>query len=119
MPRPAAGKTALRICRIVFIRPKSYDAAPERPQLPMLSCAVMLDLKFVVDNRDTVLSALAARGQGLATIQAFPGLEGVDPWALDGERRALIQETEALRYKQRSVGEEIARRGKAKRTPRS
>jgi len=74
----------------------------------------MLDLKFVVDNRDAVLSALAARGQGLATIQTFPGLAGVDPWTLDGERRALIQETEQLRHRQRSVGEEIARRGKAK-----
>ena len=74
----------------------------------------MLDLKFVVDNRDSVLGALAARGQGLATIQAFPGLEGVDPWVLDGERRALIQETQQLRHRQRTVGEEIARRGKAK-----
>jgi seryl-tRNA synthetase len=74
----------------------------------------MLDLKFVVENKDAVLGALAARGQSLAAIQAFPGLEGVDPWALDGERRALIQETEELRHKQRTVGEEIARRGKAK-----
>jgi seryl-tRNA synthetase len=74
----------------------------------------MLDLKFVVENRDAVLAALAARGQSLASIQAFPGLEGVDPWALDGERRALIQETEELRHEQRTVGEEIARRGKAK-----
>jgi seryl-tRNA synthetase len=80
----------------------------------MLSCAVMLDLKFVVENRDLVLAALAARGQGLAAIQAFPGLEGVDPWALDAERRALIQETEELRHRQRTTGEEIARRGKAK-----
>ena len=74
----------------------------------------MLDLKFVVENKDAVLGALAARGQSLAAVQAFPGLEGVDPWALDGERRALIQETEELRHKQRTVGEEIARRGKAK-----
>ena len=74
----------------------------------------MLDLKFVVDNRDAVLAALAARGQSLATIQAFPGLEGVDPWTLDAERRALIQETEELRHRQRTVGEEIARRAKAK-----
>ena len=74
----------------------------------------MLDLKFVVENKDAVLAALAARGQSLAAVQAFPGLEGVDPWALDGERRALIQETEELRHKQRTVGEEIARRGKAK-----
>jgi len=74
----------------------------------------MLDLKFVVENKDAVLAALAARGQGLAAVQAFPGLEGVDPWALDGERRALIQETEELRHTQRTTGEEIARRGKAK-----
>ena len=74
----------------------------------------MLELKFVVENKDAVLEALAARGQSLAAIQAFPGVEGVDPWALDAERRALIQETEELRHRQRTVGEEIARRGKAK-----
>ena len=74
----------------------------------------MLDLKFVVENRELVLAALAARGQSLAAIQEFPGLAGVDPWALDAERRALIQETEELRHRQRKVGEEIARRGKAK-----
>ncbi len=73
----------------------------------------MLDLKFVVENKDAVLGALAARGQSLEAIQAFPGLEGVEPWSLDGERRALIQETEELRHRQRTVGEEIARRGKA------
>lgn len=74
----------------------------------------MLELKFVVENKDAVLGALAARGQGLAAIQALPGLAGVDAWALDGERRALIQETEQLRHQQRTTGEEIARRGKAK-----
>ena len=47
-------------------------------------------------------------------MQAFPGLAGVDPWALDTERRALIQEVEQLRHRQRVAGEEIARRGKAK-----
>jgi len=73
----------------------------------------MLDLKFVVENRDAVLRALEARGQSLESVQAFPGLDG-DPWTLDGERRALIQQTEELRHEQRSVGEEIARRGKAK-----
>src|SRR5262249_28008346 len=86
----------------------------EGPVRRVLSCPVMLDLKFVVENRDVVLGALAARGQDLAAIQAFPGLEGVDPWALDVERRALIQETEQLRHRQRTVGEEIARRGKAR-----
>jgi seryl-tRNA synthetase len=80
----------------------------------VLSCAVMLDLKFVAENREVVLGALAARGQSLATIQASPGLEGLDPWTLDAERRALIQQTEELRHRQRSAGEEIARRAKAK-----
>ncbi len=80
----------------------------------MLSCAVMLDLKFVVENREAVLAMLASRGQALEDVQAFPGLAGVDPWALDAERRSLIQEVEGLRHRQRVTGEEIARRGKAK-----
>jgi seryl-tRNA synthetase len=80
----------------------------------VLSCSVMLDLKFVVENREAVLSMLAARGQTLEDVQSFPGLSGVDPWALDRERRALIQEVESLRHRQRVAGEEIARRGKAK-----
>jgi seryl-tRNA synthetase len=74
----------------------------------------MLDLKFVVENRDAVLEMLSARGGGLEQVQAWPGLAGVDPWALDIERRKLIQEVEELRHQQRKVGEEIARRGKAK-----
>jgi len=80
----------------------------------VLSCAVMLDLKFVVENREAVLAMLASRGQALEDVQAFPGLAGVDPWALDAERRSLIQEVEGLRHRQRVTGEEIARRGKAK-----
>jgi seryl-tRNA synthetase len=76
--------------------------------------AAMLDLKYVVENRERVLSMLAARGQSLEQIQAGPGLAGTDPWALDGERRALIREVEQLRHRQRKVGEEIARRGKAR-----
>jgi len=74
----------------------------------------MLDLKYVVENREAVLSMLASRGSDLAGVQSFPGLAGVDPWALDAERRALIQEVEELRHRQRVAGEEIARRGKAK-----
>jgi seryl-tRNA synthetase len=74
----------------------------------------MLDLRYVVENRDRVLSMLAARGQTLEQIQAWPGLAGTDPWALDVERRALIKEVEQLRHQQRKVGEEIARRAKAK-----
>src|SRR5512139_2510113 len=74
----------------------------------------MLELKFVVENKEAFLAMLASRGQTLEQIQAFPGLAGVDPWALDAERRALIQEVEQLRHRQRTAGEEIARRGKAK-----
>ena len=74
----------------------------------------MLDLKYVVENREAVLAMLASRGQGLEDVQAFPGLAGVDPWALDTERRALIHEVEQLRHRQRTAGEEIARRGKAR-----
>ncbi|HVO10975.1 MAG TPA: serine--tRNA ligase [Vicinamibacteria bacterium] len=74
----------------------------------------MLDPRWVVDNRDAVLGMLESRGQTLQAVQAFPGLEGVDPWALDAVRRALIQEVEQLRHRQRTVGEEIARRGKAR-----
>jgi len=80
----------------------------------VLSCPAMLDLKYVVENREAVLAMLASRGQGLDDLRAFPGLAGVDPWALDAERRALIQEVEQLRHRQRVAGEEIARRGKAK-----
>ena len=80
----------------------------------MLSSPAMLDLKYVVENREDVLAMLANRGQGLDGVQAFPGLAGVDPWALDTERRALIQEVEQLRHRQRVAGEEIARRGKAR-----
>jgi seryl-tRNA synthetase len=74
----------------------------------------MLDLKFVVENREQVLRMLASRGQSLEQIQTWPGLAGVDPWTLDATRRALIREVEQLRHRQRLVGEEIARRAKAK-----
>jgi seryl-tRNA synthetase len=74
----------------------------------------MLDLKYVVENREALLAMLASRGQSLEDVQAFPGLAGVDPWALDTERRALILEVEHLRHRQRVAGEEIARRGKAR-----
>jgi len=74
----------------------------------------MLDLKFVVENRERVLQALLSRGQTLEQIQAWPGLSGIDPWTLDGERRAVIQKVEQLRHRQRLAGEEIARRGREK-----
>jgi seryl-tRNA synthetase len=64
----------------------------------------MLDLKYVVENRERVRAALDARGLG-------PG--EVDVWALADERRVLIQRVEQLRHRQRVGGEEIARLGKA------
>jgi seryl-tRNA synthetase len=74
----------------------------------------MLDLRYVVENREAVLAMLASRGQTLEELLRFPGLAGADPWALDGERRALIQQVEQLRHRQRTVGEEIARRGRVR-----
>ncbi len=71
----------------------------------MLFSKAVLDLKFVVENRDRVLRALESRGMG-------PG--EADVWSLDTDRRALIQKVEQLRHRQRVGGEEIARLGKAK-----
>src|SRR5690349_8478980 len=67
----------------------------------------MLDLRWVTENRAAVEAMLAARG---ATLDLSRG----DPWALDAERRSLLQKVEQLRHRQRVVGEEIARRGRAK-----
>jgi seryl-tRNA synthetase len=75
----------------------------------------MLDLRFVVENKDRVLKMLADRGQSLDQVRSTPGLEGVDPWVLDGERRELIQKVESLRHRQRVAGEEIARLGREKK----
>jgi len=74
----------------------------------------MLDLRFVVENKERVLQALSSRGQTLEQIQTWPGLSGIDPWTLDGDRRAAIQKVEQLRHRQRLAGEEIARRGREK-----
>ena len=68
----------------------------------------MLDLRFVVENRERVLETLRQRGLSVDQVLA----QG-DPWALDAERRSLLQRVEQLRHRQRLAGEEIARRGKA------
>jgi seryl-tRNA synthetase len=70
----------------------------------------VLDPKFVVENRDRVTEMLAQRGQEPADV----GLAEADPWALDIERRTLIQEVEALRHERRVCGEEIGRQARAK-----
>jgi seryl-tRNA synthetase len=69
----------------------------------------VLDLKFVVENPNRVLERMAARGLDEGQL-----LGGGDPWALDRDRRALLQKVEDLRHKQRLAGEEIARLVKAK-----
>src|SRR2546422_3165467 len=88
--------------------------ACRRPSPAMLPSTTVLDLRFVVENRERVLAALLSRGQTLEQIQSWPGLQGVDPWTLDGERRAAIKKVEELRHRQRLAGEEIARRGREK-----
>ena len=70
----------------------------------MLFCEAMLDLKRVVENRERVLEALSNRGLGQGEI---------DPWALDADRRRLIQQVEQRRHRQKVGGEEIARLAKA------
>lgn len=66
----------------------------------------MLDLRYVVDNKERVVERLAARG---LTLDA-----AVDPWALDAKRRTTLQEVESLRHRQRLAGEEIAKLQRAK-----
>ena len=66
----------------------------------------MLDLRYVVDNKVLVLERMAARGITLDS--------AADPWALDAQRRATLQEVEKLRHEQRLAGEEIARLQRAK-----
>jgi seryl-tRNA synthetase len=69
----------------------------------------MLDLKLLVEDRARVMERMAARGLGEEQV-----LAAGDPWALDEERRRRLQRVEELRHRQRVVGEEIARRGKAR-----
>jgi seryl-tRNA synthetase len=69
----------------------------------------VLDLKRVVEEREDVLARLRGRGR-----EAEESLLSADPWALDQKRRAALTEVEGLRHRQRVVGEEIARLGKAK-----
>jgi seryl-tRNA synthetase len=69
----------------------------------------VLELKRLVEEKAHVLERMAARGLTEAQVVA-----GGDPWALDAERRSRLQRVEELRHRQRLVGEEIARRGKAR-----
>src|SRR6266496_1461803 len=88
-----------------------------RPSPAMLPSTTMLDLRFVVENRERVLAALRSRGQTLEQIQSWPGLQGVDPWTLDGERKAAIQKVEQLRHVHRQKSQEIGRLVKETKQP--
>ena len=69
----------------------------------------MLELRYVADNKETILTMIRDRGDDPAKVFAE-----ADPWDLDISRREVIQKVEALRHRQRVAGEEIARLGKAK-----
>ena len=69
----------------------------------------MLELRYVADNKETILTMIRDRGDDPAKVFAE-----ADPWDLDIRRREVIQKVEALRHRQRVAGEEIARLGKAK-----
>ena len=69
----------------------------------------MLELRYVADNKETILTMIRDRGDDPAKVFAE-----ADPWDLDISRREVIQKVEALRHRQRVAGEEIARKGKAK-----
>jgi seryl-tRNA synthetase len=90
--------------------PHACDQPVTDPRSPYAILAAVLDLKFVVENKERVLRMLEARGQG-------PG--EADPWGLDGERRALIQRVERLRHDQKVFGLEIAGLRKAGQAPSS
>jgi seryl-tRNA synthetase len=74
----------------------------------------VLDLRYVVENKERVLERLASRGLSFARLGEEAGLAGADPWELDAARRAALQQVEQLRHRQRLAGEEIARLGRAK-----
>jgi seryl-tRNA synthetase len=69
----------------------------------------VLELRYVADNKDVILSMLKDRGDDPAKVFA-----DADPWDLDTRRRGIIQKVETLRHRQRTAGEEIARKGKAR-----
>jgi seryl-tRNA synthetase len=80
-------------------------AVERRPSCyPPAARAAVLDLKFILENREAVVAGLAARGQDAAVGRLFD---------LDAARKATLRRVEELRHRQRVCGEDIARRGKA------
>ena len=114
VPRPAAGNTALRIFWWDIMARNATTRRRAARDRGVLSCPAMLDLQV---RRGEPRGRPRHAREPRAGARGRPGLprpRRADPWALDTERRALIQEVEQLRHRQRTVGEEIARRGKAK-----
>src|SRR5687768_4515740 len=114
VPRPAAGKTAFLIRGIyepIVAQASRMAVLCSRPGRIERSLRV-LDLKWVVDNRPAVEAMLKERGASWEQLAREQG--GADPWDLDVRRRGTIQKVDELRHKQRVVGEEIAKRGRAK-----
>src|SRR4029079_4808466 len=122
VPRPAAGNTALRSFIATMLahgnlRPGAAPIQAASGSIRRKTHRVILagrghqvlDPKYVAQNREALENALAHRGTTAAAVFA-----GADPWALDDDRRAALQEVEELRHRQRTAGEEIARRGRAR-----
>src|SRR5262245_13652496 len=106
VPSPAAGKTALRILAIRIDASTAFRAC--YPARSHRGESFVLDLKRVVDDKEQVLERLRRRGG-----DAEKALLDADPWTLDHERRVSLQRVEQLRHRQRVVGEDIAKRGRA------
>ncbi len=65
----------------------------------------MLELRFIRENIDLVKEKLLHRGISDSRIDEFVGI--------DGKRRELLSEVEALRNKRKTVSQEVGRRKKA------
>ena len=65
----------------------------------------MLDMKLLRNDPERVRTALANRGKSLDDVAAFA--------ELDGRRRELLQESEALKNRRNTVSQEVARKKKA------
>jgi seryl-tRNA synthetase len=68
----------------------------------------VLDLKWVVENREQVWRMLGQRGEAEQAIRLSFGLPDGSFWSLDSERRRLIQEVESLRHEHRKLSEAVA-----------
>lgn len=76
---------------------------------PVIFSDVMLDLKYVLANKDLVQELMKRRRN---SSEEF--VMRRDPWVWDVMRRSELQVVEELRHRQRVAGEEIARRARAK-----